>query len=120
MALVHAVQLCVYIYALRQAAGCVKAGLGPTASQEDRRGSRWIFLDLTLPMPLHPSGPPFSNLHVSLQRRRGGVCVCVRVVRGMGGAWNSTSIKQEDQQQPERAREQERERETFPCRVCVC
>ncbi len=27
-----AVQLCVCVYALRQAAGCVKTGLGPAAS----------------------------------------------------------------------------------------
>lgn len=55
------VQLCVCVYALRQAAGCVKAGLGPAASQEDRRGSRWICLDLTLPTPLHPPGPPLPT-----------------------------------------------------------
>lgn len=47
--------------ALRQAAGCVEAGPEPAASQQDRRGSRWICLDLTLPTPLHPPGPPLPT-----------------------------------------------------------
>lgn len=46
---------------LRQAACCVKAWLGPADSQEDRRGSRWICLDLTLPTPFHPPGPPLPT-----------------------------------------------------------
>lgn len=51
----------VCVYALRQAAGCVEAGPEPAASQQDRRGSRWICLDLTLPTPLHPTGPPLPT-----------------------------------------------------------
>lgn len=72
------VQLCVCVDALRQAAGCVKAGMGPAASQEDRRGSRWMYLDLTLPTPLHPPGPPLptctSLCRVEGREWSGSVC----------------------------------------------
>ena len=34
----------------------VKAGLGPAVGQEDRRGSRWVCLDLTISTPLYPTG----------------------------------------------------------------
>lgn len=76
--------VCVFVFAVRQ--GCVlckKAWLGPAASQEDRRGSRWTGLDLTLPtpfyppsrpsLPLPPSLPPASsNLHAALCEMKAG------------------------------------------------
>lgn len=99
------VQLCVCVYALRQAAGCVKAGPGPAASQEDRRGSRWICLDLTLPTPLHPPGPPLPTCTslCSVEGRERSRSVCFG---GMGGTCYATSTKQreqEDGEKPERA-----------------
>lgn len=68
------------VYALHQAAGCRKAGPGPVASQEDRRGSRWICLGLTLPTPLHPLCL-FQPALLSAER------LCVSVVWGMGCAF---------------------------------
>lgn len=49
--------VCLFMLCVR-AVRCVKAWLGPAASQEDRRGSRWTGLDLTLPTPFYPPGPP--------------------------------------------------------------
>lgn len=77
-----AVQLCLCVYALRQASDCVKAGLGPAASQEDRRGSRWICLDLTLPTPLHPLGLAKPARLSAEQKEGSGVADC-------GCAWSS-------------------------------
>lgn len=65
------VSVCVFVYALRQAECCVKAWLGPAASQEDRRGSRWTGLDLTLPTPFYPPGPPLPTC-TSLFRIKAG------------------------------------------------
>lgn len=53
--------VCLFMLCVR-AVYCVKAWLGPAASQEDRRGSRWTGLDLTLPTPFYPPGPPPSSL----------------------------------------------------------
>lgn len=74
-----AVQLCLFVYALRQASDCVKAG---PASQEDRRGSRWICLDLTLPTPLHPLGLAKPARLSAEQKEGSGVADC-------GCAWSS-------------------------------
>lgn len=90
-----AVQLCVCYYALRQAAGCVRAGLVPAVSQEDRRGSRWICFDLTLPTPSRPPGPPLptcTSLSRVEGRERSG-CFFFWGGRGMGGKCNATSTK---------------------------
>lgn len=65
------------------------------------------------------SWPCPSNQQAFLQHRWRGVCVYVEVW-GMGGAWNSTSTKQEDRQEPERSSKREGERGTFPYRLCVC
>lgn len=86
------------------ASGCVKAWLEPADSQEDRRGSRWICLDLTLPTPFRPPGPPLPTCR-PLCRIEGReqslyVCVCERV-----GGRGATC------QPPERV---------FPDGLCVC
>lgn len=117
--LVCVVQLCACVYALHRAAGCVKAGQGPAASQEDRRGSRWICLDLTLPTPLHPPGPPLPTCTslCRIEGREQSGCVCVWF-----GGWEVYVMLLVPSRESRKA-ERERERETlqsFSYRLCVC
>ena len=79
----------------------IKVGLGPIASQEDRRGSRWICLDLTLPTPLHPLGPPFPTCTPLCRVEWRGLfvcmCMCVYVclcVRACMWLWVKTESRQ--------------------------
>lgn len=48
---------------------CVNAEPDPVDKQQDRWGSRWISLDLTLPTVFHPPGPPLP-ICISLQRKK--------------------------------------------------
>lgn len=48
---------------------CVNTEPDPVHKQQDRWGSRWISLDLTLPTVFHPLGPPLP-ICMSLQRKK--------------------------------------------------
>lgn len=94
--------MCMYmcVYALHQAAAGVRAGLGPAASQENRRGSRWICLDLTLPTPLHPPGPPPPTFRPFCRvegRQNGSLFLCVQF--GGGGTLPHSGSRNIDNRQ---------------------
>lgn len=59
----------IVFHALRLTVNCVNGEPVPVDKQQDRWGSRWISLDLTLPTVFHPPGPPLP-ICMSLQRKR--------------------------------------------------
>lgn len=67
-------------YALRLTVNCVNAEPDPVDKQQDKWGSRWISLDLTLPTVFHPPGPPIP-ICMSLQRKK---CRMQAFVCGLG------------------------------------
>lgn len=88
--------VCLFMLCVR-AVRCVKAWLGPAASQEDRRGSRWTGLDLTLPTPFYPPGPPsllIQPARHTLQNESRAATECCAAPGGRGAVSHAISPSQ--------------------------